>query len=322
MKQDPKNPIDSRFQDIDKKMKWNIFIVRHKRKLIMGSIIAGAVIVAALIVFGLYTLLKPEPECVADTDCDLGYRCRLGACVIKEGVLPPEDLEISTKDEYYFTSSGLKYDIAAQIKNPSKEWAASSFSYQFSLLGADGQEVGSVDGESFILPWEEKYIIEPAILADSKVQSIEFVITDPQWVRVGDLDEPTFSARDLQYLKGEAGSGAAEVSGHVENRTDFDYRDVIINVLLFDKSDDLVGVNRTTINSFVVGEERQFEVIWPIYLKTVDSVTTEVETDILDRDNILSGFSENLERFQLYERDPEEDYSEGTESESEPREDL
>lgn len=297
-RQSNESQVSPAFAQLERQYRRDVFIVRHTRTIVYIAIGAGAVLLAALLAWFLYVVFQPSPDCRVDADCTAGYRCRLERCVINTGVLPPTDLSISMGVPVLIKGSGSKYDVVVSVTNPSKEWATADFSYSITLLGSAGQEVASVSSSAFLLPRETRYLVHVGVLADSPATSATISVNEPEWQRTGDIDEPGFQTHDVSYFPVTVGSGKSKVSAFLTNRSSFDYDTVYVNVLLLDKDGATVGVNTTTLNTFLSQQERQFEVMWPTLYEGVAEVVIQAEVNVLDPSVLLNQFDNTIEPFQ------------------------
>ena len=95
--------------------------------------------------------------------------------------------------------------------------------------------------------------------------------------------------------------GFSQARGVLTNKSSFDFARINIDVLLFDSSGRLVGLNTTEINTLLSGQERDFVVTWFNEItEQIVSVEMEAETNVFAPDNYLSSGQNIPEKFQQY----------------------
>ncbi|QQS21314.1 MAG: hypothetical protein IPL87_02235 [Candidatus Moraniibacteriota bacterium] len=144
---------------------------RSQKKLVFG-------IAYALLFFGiaylLYLPFKPPVTCSDgkknqnETGVDCGGVC---AVCIEEPVL--QDIQV-TEASWVVGGKGNTYDLVAKMENPNNDYGASLVPYEFVVKDAGGTVIFKQKGESFILPREEKYVIEPTLTLSGKPATVEF----------------------------------------------------------------------------------------------------------------------------------------------------
>ena len=91
----------------------------------------------------------------------------------------PEQLQVGAAT---IVSAGKGiYDIVAEIKNSNTRWAVLSVSYTFTIEGK------SVNGTSFLLPGENKYLVAFGIPSATEPKQVSVVLGNPNWQRIKDL---------------------------------------------------------------------------------------------------------------------------------------
>ncbi len=180
-----------------------------------------------------------------------------------------------------------RYDLYTTLLNPNDDWWA-EFTYAFSSgdLTTDSR-IG------FILPSEEKSVVELAVESTSPIQAATLVIEDVTWHRVDHhaiADYETWASDRLNFLISASsfeketrfdGETYGRTTFMIENDTAYSYYDVGLFVLLL-RGSSVVGVNRTTLSSFESGVEAEVTVNWFGTLPSVSQVLVVPELNIFD----------------------------------------
>ncbi len=180
-----------------------------------------------------------------------------------------------------------RYDLYTTLLNPNDDWWA-EFTYAFSSgdLTTDSR-IG------FILPSEEKSVVELAVESTSPIQAATLVIEDVTWHRVDHhaiADYETWASDRLNFLISASsfeketrfdGETYGRTTFMIENDTAYSYYDVGLFVLLL-RGSSVVGVNRTTLSSLESGVEAEVTVNWFGTLPSVSQVLVVPELNIFD----------------------------------------
>ena len=247
--------------------------------------------------FLIYKSFSPKPSCFdgilnqQEEKIDCGGPCE---------VCKPEIKEIQVLSAVVLPIPNTNfYTISARLRNPNTESGGEKVNFNFVLYndsGAVNNPVASFFKETFILPSETKYILEPKFESDEIITRAEVEIKNVFWQKLKDYQEPRLDI-DRETFKYE--NGVSKVSGVVTNKTNFDFDKVIINAILFDEKNLTAGANLTQIKTLISGEERYFEVSWPWEIKDIKGIKVEAETDIFLQDNFIKKHG-TQEKFQTY----------------------
>jgi hypothetical protein len=159
---------------------------------------------------------------------------------------------------------GSKADLVGIIKNPNPNAGSVRFVYKF-LVTRGGQTTQTIDGESFILPSAQKYLISfgQDIPNDATV-SLE--IGSTQWNFV----DSNFSPPDLVLINKIANTipgtstDTYQIKGLVANQSSVDYTKVFVTVVGFNDKGEIIGIGNTFMGSLVSLERREFTAQWPL----------------------------------------------------------
>lgn len=164
------------------------------------------------------------------------------------------------------------YDVAAFVKNTNEILASPSLEYRFTLSDEKGIVAERV-GKTYLYPQERTYIVEANIPVDRMPTKVEFVITKAQW-QMYEESPPNIKVDGSVYkLEQEtASTSRSVVEAGLFNDSPFDFRTVDVNFLLFDKDENLVGVNKTIVERFLTRTDREVRTVWPgVILGVVES---------------------------------------------------
>ena len=212
------------------------------------SVVAVAYLtILTLIVTGTYYGFFKAPETCFDgkeNQDEQGIDCG-GSCqaVCKEIVIG-RDLEI-TEIAFVAADNG-QYDVVAKIYNPNDEIGAASFAYEVSLKDAAGTVLASRSGKSYGLPQENKYILELNMAAPSVPAVASLRISDVEWARFSGFQEkPSINIYQKRYGPISSGAGFGEAYGLLSNESPYDFRSIIVRVILRDAAGKPLAFNTT-----------------------------------------------------------------------------
>lgn len=230
-----------------------------RKRLIIISIYAAIIIVFGLII---YFATRPVETCFDgkknqnEEDIDCGGVC--GKC----NKISALDIRVS-KAGYLETGTSGQYDVYAIINNPNQNYGAKSFDYTFSLKDGSGKILSQKSGTSYILPGEEKYLVEADIVSTEEPIKVELEIKNYQWIQAELTQKPDFKIVYKEYKPMTSGTGFAQAVGILKNESPYDFNIITIRVVLLDSDNNVVGLNYTDIRTVKSGEEREFRALWP-----------------------------------------------------------
>jgi hypothetical protein len=185
-----------------------------------------------------------------------------------------------------FSSGPGKYDYYAALSNPNAQWYA-DFTYQFASSAGE-----SPVRRGFILPGEEKPVVEFAVAANGAPRAVEFKLLAVNWHHadrhtVGDYEQ--WRDARLAFEISEVMSGDVEVDGKkfgrvsfiVTNRGAYSFYDPAFYILL-KRGASVVGVNSTTLSELRAGETAQVNVNWFDLMPAVNKVEVVPVINIFD----------------------------------------
>ena len=79
------------------------------------------------------------------------------------------------------------------------------------------------------------------------------------------------------------------VNSRILNATTFNFKEVLVEVVVFDKDGNVLGSNRTVISNFLAGTRSEIKLPWPEVLKgEVRTLAVEARVNIFDTNAILT----------------------------------
>lgn len=181
-------------------------------------------------------------------------------------------------------------DIIARVRNPNPRAGVAEFVVTFILLDAQGQEVRRIDEQTYLLPGSLNYIAAlhvpltvPITQVKVELPSQPLFSTPP-----AALATPTFNSFPRELTTRTIGQATIEVQkGVVANTSTAGFRQVDITGVAFDAEGKVIGIGKTFIGQFKVGEQREFTLQWPKPAAGTARVIILPAANIFQADNIL-----------------------------------
>jgi len=260
-------------------------MTREKRRAIVVAVYIGIFLLITLL---LWLFLKPSETCSDgiqnqnEKGVDCGGRCT--PCKETTG----EALLIS--EETIVFGGGGTWDASVILKNPNTKIGSPKFSYTMELLDSSGAVVAKRSGSSYILPAEQRVIIELGFDVPSQVTPTEakMEITDISWAILDNLNKPQIStfSKNVSTQSGSAGTSAYAI---LRNESVYDLGKVDVAIVLRDSQNKIIALNKTEKDTMRSGEERDFKLTWPYQLEgDVAKMEVEATSDMYDPMNILN----------------------------------
>ncbi len=265
-----------------------------KKRLKIGLVY---LIIFVIIVGGIYLLSsKNKPTCYdgiqnqGEAGIDCGGPCPLCDWQKQKDIEIIWQKIIPTRENFI--------DLAAKIKNPNQEFGAKILSYEFILYNNQNQVIKSIKGTSYASPQESKYIIEPKIETNEKVNSIKLQINSIEWQELLNYQEPDLLVQNTQFNQV---ADQAVARGVVENRSNYDFNRIDVFVILFNENNKVIGAGKMNLKTILSGERREFKMMWPFELEEkVAKIDAIAETNIFLDENFMKRYGGEKERFQEY----------------------
>ncbi len=266
---------------------WHMdFDIERKKRRQKIMAVFGAVLLGLFVLVILW--FTPEPTCSdgkkngGEVGVDCGGFC--GPCSEK---IAAQDVIVQKTD---FVASGKDmYDAVVWIDNPNDKYGARSIKGKFLFFDVSGKQIGEVPVESFLLPNETKYVLKQGVSGmGESVSSVEWKLENVDWVEMQETSGLRLSITDRKYQELASGAGFSQVSGLLTNGSTYDWNDVVISILLVDRSGKLLATHGTSRQTFRSGEKWDFRLIFPErFPGDVYGVDMQVETNIYNNTNFL-----------------------------------
>lgn len=280
----------------DRALKFSYWYITHKlllRKILVIFLIILSVIFfayavyVAVLEFAIYgqnynQILVSLPQSLVNT----------GAYRAAHEVQDPQVENVTV-----IAGAAEKYDFIAKIKNPNPDFAVESFNYQF-ITGDDSVDLsGDKSGPNpdrlktgFVLPGEEKYLVDLSVQIKKRINQARLNITNIKWRRIPDYasiqkEKLRFDIADVKFIPPTADSSGklpiSKVSFNATNKSAFSFWNVGFYVILF-KGTAIAGANYVSIDQFLTGQIRPITVNWFEALPDITQVQVVPEVNILD----------------------------------------
>jgi hypothetical protein len=247
----------------------------------------------ALLLTGVYFAFIKTPETCTDgkqNQNEQGIDCGGVCSTVCHEVVVGQDIQI--EEVSFVADSNNRYDIVGRIMNPNQGIGATGFTYTFELKDSSGAVVATRMGKSYALPQETKSLIELNLEARALPQTATLKITDTTWERaLGYREKPAVNIYQKRYGAVTDGFGFSKAAGTLSNESPYDFRSIVVGVILRDGSGRLLALNKTTQNNIRAGESRDFEIVWPTpFPGAVERVDMEIDTDIYHSENFVKQY--------------------------------
>lgn len=154
-------------------------------------------------------------------------------------------------------NGGTKYDMVASVMNPNKTWYSAAVKYHF-----QENNVVTPTRTDYILPLQEKYVMELGYASDTVMGSPELVIEDVAWQKVTDYELLRDKIFNIEIANNEfssqidaAGARLNQIHFEATNNSAYNFWDMHFKVLLY-RGDTLVYVNDVPIRTFMSNEKK------------------------------------------------------------------
>ncbi len=260
---------------------------RQTRQIIIVSVY---ILIFTLLSVGVYYAFLKSPETCFDNkknQDEQGIDCG-GVCALAcEEHITGEALE--AVETAFVPSGNGRYDVLVKVHNPNDEIGASVFEYVLELKDSAGQIIATRTGTSFILPQENKYLLELNIDVTREPVGVSVRLDVSKWERFsGYREKPVINIYQRRYSEISSGSGFSEAYGLLSNESPYDFRSIVVKVILRDGNGGVLAFNMTEMRTVISHEERDFRLVWPTgFPGTVERVEMTVDADVYHSDNFI-----------------------------------
>lgn len=256
------------------------------------------VIVFALVYF---IFLKPEKQSTCFNNIkdagEEGVDC--GGVCEKTCITELEPLKIS--DQKLIKIENFDYDYFVKIKNPNFDYGADEVVYDAKFFNNNNQVVIQKIGSLFLMPGQERFEVISPIRVKQQIASSSFEIKSVNWKKLKSfIPQSLFLVKQQEFVLLPPNEGFAKVKATILNNSNFDFDKVDIFVVLYDKDDNILAVNRTNIRTFLSKTNRFFEVKWAKpFLGQVKRIEIQANTNVFKNENFIDEFG-TQEHFQKF----------------------
>lgn len=273
----------------------------ENRQLKRGIVIFIYLVLFSLVIWAVYAHYFPKATCSDgaknqnEEDVDCG-----GVCAPCKKITA-DNLIVADKGIVESGRAG-NFDFWTLVSNPNNSFGAKSFQYKIEFKDASGKVVAQKEGSSFILPKEEKYIIETNLASDITPSKADFSILKTEWSEFNSYyEKPQLKIVNKNYDQISSGSGFSTATGLLKNESPFDFNVIRIQVLLEDDQNKIIALNSTEMMTVKSGEEREFKVSWPSrFTGVVANMITQADVNVFNSDSFLKRYFKTQD-FQRYE---------------------
>jgi len=248
--------LEARQAKVEKNYKRKLFVLRHKQKFFkygkLASLAAFGILIVVGVIFWSINIVNYffQPDNNQDN-----------STTIVEEEKPPESFGVKVeKMEIIQPVVGeTTYDVVAKIVNQDTDWGVSKLKYKFILKDRFDKTVLEKEGVSYILPSQERHLIGVGLKADRPVVngSLEIIMEEIQKLKEFIIPDIVVTSKSHSVV-----SGRSKVFGEITNNNPYGFETVDIGVILYDTTDNIIGLNFTNLNSLTANSKRSFVATW------------------------------------------------------------
>jgi len=182
-----------------------------------------------------------------------------------------------------------QYTAYFQVTNNNLDLAAPTVPYSIDFSNAAGEKIYTTQGSFFLLPDQTKYIVVPRIDTREAVVSGKLSISEVKWQKRLAIPKVAFKTPkpDL-YDQTTTEPFQLIAEGSVINDSPYTIKTITIIFVLFDRSNQAVGVNARTEGNLVPFGRRAYKQSWPnLSAEGISKVEVSVDVNTLDQSNLI-----------------------------------
>lgn len=251
---------------------------RQRKKIFYGLVFAGII---AVFLFGVYSVLKPKPNCSdkKQNQKEEGIDCG-GPCISCE-VFSLSQLK--TYPARYLIYKDNSMDLIAEIANPNTDYGIKKFDYKFTIIGTNG-ETREATGKSFILSSERKYILAINKKAPNfEIASVSFKTDFPKenWQKTEDENkEVKIDLLNYEFVKNQTDNLVKSINAEIINSGNTEYLDLVLKFIVFDSSEKIIATGISEISKIEPLERQTINITLPALSGIPDKIIFEAESNI------------------------------------------
>ena len=268
------------YEQIEKDTEKKIFIVQHREEIIKYAKLATIILVA--IPFSIYFLATLIGDIFGFAPWSfINIKKEEEVVEVIEVEKPPEGFKVEViGTELIKTNKKRTYDVLGKIRNADTNWGVSSLKYKFILKDEEGNKVGEKERESYVLPQQERYLVEIGMEGLTEASKVELEVTLTEVQKLDEFKNPQtqFKKENVKYFVDNKKSRA---NGELINSSPFGFDKVDIYIIVYDLDGRILGINYTNIDDFLPDSNRYFSVFWNrILSKSESNVQIEIEPNV------------------------------------------
>lgn len=238
-------------------------------------------------------LLRVKPTCFDqikngnEEGIDCGSACNKSCPQEK-----PEAEALKIRDFQVVEGDGIKCDLVAIIENPNSALGGQHIPYTMTW--------GSMqkNGEFYIYPGERERYIAEINLPCQKGVTPQIEVKEPSnWQLFREFEKPNLeiiTSKSFDPKESNVSEDSYEffsITGTTINKSPFDLKEIEVYVIIKNSSGKILGINRTTINSILVNEKRDFRLFWTHSFNKEDgSYKFFTTSNLFDSENFMRAF--------------------------------
>lgn len=252
---------------------------RQRKKLFYGLIFIG--LIAGILIL-IFLAFRATPSCrdrrqnQGETGVDCGGPCL--DCAISK--LQP----LKTYPARHFIYEDNSFDLIGEIENPNGGYGVVELEYQFIIRGSGG-EVAQVNGTSFILPTERKYILNlnrqaPVFpIASVNFSIIKFPVTSWRKIPVGEDSKVRLELLNSEF-QADASGRISGLKAEIINSGSRDYFDLTAKFVILDSADEIIGAVSSQIDQLEALQRQTLQLALPPLSGTPAKVIFQADSNI------------------------------------------
>ncbi len=233
------------------------------------------------------SLIVPEQTCTdgKKNQGESGIDCG-GPCHPCEKEVVGKDLVV--KESFVVYGGTGQYDVIANVYNPNALFGGEKVFYTMEIVGRDGAVLDTRRGETFILPNENKYLVEVGLKSATQPTKVDVTIEKVEWVKFTNFASPHILVKNQKVGLVETGTDYARAFGVVSNESPYDFHNVGISVIIFDERGVPIAANKTMQRTLDANTKREFMLNWPHkFPGNIKDSVMYVETNVFDSLNFM-----------------------------------
>ena len=255
---------------------------RGKRQWMVFLVVFGAVIGVGVLAGFRYW---PRASCMDNkkNQNETGVDCG-GGCIPCELKNQKEISQFWARAVQITPSS---FDAAALVQNDNTALSSGNFEYEFTLFDDQGV-IASHVGHTFLYPQERVIIVEPNMQVSRPPTGVSFTPRNPHWEVRREITPNVFIERREYRVTEENGRKQSVVEASVLNNAPVAYREGEVLFVLFDKDENIIGINKIVVSNLGAGEHRAIRSLWPSVLQgEIARIEIEPRVNVFDPSMIL-----------------------------------